>query len=272
MHLIYKCLIWTCQSTCKYITWMHMTTHGERMLRLLILTILQAKKKVICHFGLPCASWVLLSRATTARTWLAPLGDTTVAAVRLGNLLTSRTESYSKRDGCIQSHNIYQYSSPIVYPYIIELPGRMCLLIYLVLAHEGHFTLEQPATSLIFRHPRFLEIISKIKATWYMTYCFLLHSFVAHNFCGSQQSNEFPTFGGARFPPSITSLLGQGLESELLDATPWKQISQKERDIFKHPKHLAIQNSSFENEEPPQKKGSIGEALHRLRRKETLCW
>lgn len=96
---------------------------------LLLVSLLRAKKRVIVHFGVPCSSWVLLSRATTARTWLAPLGDCSVKSVADGNLLAA----------------------------------RMCILIYIILAHQGHFTIEQPSTSLLFRHPRFQQIISLVK-------------------------------------------------------------------------------------------------------------
>ena len=63
---------------------------GANRPRLLIVSVLRAKKNVVAHFGLPCASWVFLSRATTARTWLAPLGDLSVKSVVEGNLLCSR--------------------------------------------------------------------------------------------------------------------------------------------------------------------------------------
>lgn len=42
---------------------------------------------------------------------------------------------------------------------------RMCILIYLILAQQGTFTIEQPSTSLLFRHPRFQALISKIHAS-----------------------------------------------------------------------------------------------------------
>lgn len=45
--------------------------------------------------------------------------------------------------------------------------GRMCILIYIILAHQGHFTIEQPSTSLLFRHPRFQQIISLVKESWF---------------------------------------------------------------------------------------------------------
>ena len=40
---------------------------------------------------------------------------------------------------------------------------RMCILIWLILAQQGQFTLEQPSTSLLFRHPRFQQIIGLCK-------------------------------------------------------------------------------------------------------------
>ena len=37
---------------------------------------------MVIHFGLPCGSWVALSRGTTGRCFLGPLGDVTVACAR----------------------------------------------------------------------------------------------------------------------------------------------------------------------------------------------
>ena len=45
---------------------------------------------MVCHFGLPCGSFVLASRGTTLRTFLAPMGNPNIPSVALGNLLTSR--------------------------------------------------------------------------------------------------------------------------------------------------------------------------------------
>ena len=63
---------------------------GPNRPRLLLVAVLRGKKKLVVHFGLPCASWVLLSRGTTARSWLAPLGDVSVKCVADANLLCSR--------------------------------------------------------------------------------------------------------------------------------------------------------------------------------------
>ena len=47
---------------------------------------------------------------------------------------------------------------------------RMCILIYMILAHMGTFTIEQPSTSLLFRHPRFQQIVGLVKVAWRSLY------------------------------------------------------------------------------------------------------
>ena len=56
-----------------------------------MITCLRSTKRTVWHFGLPCGSWVLLSRGTTLRTFLSPLGDAGVESVALANLLCARS-------------------------------------------------------------------------------------------------------------------------------------------------------------------------------------
>ena len=65
--------------------------HGLLMvLRLAMVLVLAGAERMVCHFGLPCGSFVVASRGTTLRTYLSPMGDLKVPSVALGNLLTSR--------------------------------------------------------------------------------------------------------------------------------------------------------------------------------------
>ena len=136
---------------------------GPNRPRLLLVAVLRGKKKLVAHFGLPCASWVLLSRGTTARSWLAPLGDVSVKCVADANLLCSRL-------GILKAINLeLSFQQPFPnnkFKTVFAPIGRMCLLIILILAHQGNFTIEQPSTSLIFRHPRFRQLISMFKVPW----------------------------------------------------------------------------------------------------------
>ncbi len=59
-------------------------------LRLALLLVLQGVDRMVCHFGLPCGSFVLASRGTTLRSFLTPMGNPNIPSVALGNLLTSR--------------------------------------------------------------------------------------------------------------------------------------------------------------------------------------
>lgn len=61
------------------------------LLRLLIVAIMQSKPgQLVATFGIVCSSWVVISRGTSGRSWIAPLGDTSQRFVREGNQMTSR--------------------------------------------------------------------------------------------------------------------------------------------------------------------------------------
>jgi hypothetical protein len=78
-----------------------------------------------------------------------------------------RTEStgvYTKKIWCLMGENWEKMNLHIT---LTCSHGRMCILIYIILAHQGHFTIEQPSTSLLFRHPRFQQIISLVKESWF---------------------------------------------------------------------------------------------------------
>lgn len=56
--------------------------------------------------------------------------------------------------------------------------SRMVLLIYMILGQHGTFTLEQPATSLIYRHRRMQQLFKIIRVTF--LHLQLHHLFVKH--------------------------------------------------------------------------------------------
>ena len=55
-----------------------------------IVAILCCKPTSVIVLAVVCGSWVSVSRGTTTRTWLDPLGDPTINCVVKGNLLASR--------------------------------------------------------------------------------------------------------------------------------------------------------------------------------------
>lgn len=86
--------------------------------------------------GIQCSSWVSISRGTTLRSFFAPLGNQDVKCVADGNVMTSRS----------------------------------CLVCLLVMALGGYWVLEQPASSLMFRHPRMQQLcqLAKVRILIYV--------------------------------------------------------------------------------------------------------
>ena len=56
--------------------------------------------------------------------------------------------------------------------------GRMVLAFLLLISKQGVFVLEQPKSSLLYRHPRFQQLLRLVKAGLQVT-C-LKHTFVDH--------------------------------------------------------------------------------------------
>ncbi|CAL1139171.1 unnamed protein product [Cladocopium goreaui] len=94
---------------------------------LLISTILRSKSDAVYAFGLVCSSFVSVSRGSTFRHYFLPLGDPSSASAQLGNLLCA----------------------------------RMILALILIMSRGGVWLLEQPVSSLVFRHPRFRELLRR---------------------------------------------------------------------------------------------------------------
>lgn len=58
--------------------------------------------------------------------------------------------------------------------------SRMILAILLIVARGGVWVLEQPASSLVFRHPRFRKLLEVSKASWWVVYSFLFWTLFEH--------------------------------------------------------------------------------------------
>ena len=84
-----------------------------------------------CWKGVKCSTWVSICRATTLRSFFNPCGLESLACVRQGNLMAAR-EALS------------------------------CLLVHCLM---GVFVIEQPSTSLLFRHPRLQWLCDRVNAT-----------------------------------------------------------------------------------------------------------
>lgn len=70
--------------------------------------ILRSAPGCVCHFGLACGSWVIVSRGTTLRTFLAPMGRTDLQCVSDANTLVSRLGEQCER--CVAHKYIYIYA------------------------------------------------------------------------------------------------------------------------------------------------------------------
>ena len=60
--------------------------------RTLIQTVLRSKPNAIFHIGLVCSSWVAISRASTGRSFLNPLGHVHLPLVHSSNVMVSRCQ------------------------------------------------------------------------------------------------------------------------------------------------------------------------------------
>lgn len=66
-----------------------LTTPGGFVTALLAVLGCEVQDHIVV-IAIVCSSFVSISRGTTRRTFLSPLGDTSVKSVRLGNLLAAR--------------------------------------------------------------------------------------------------------------------------------------------------------------------------------------
>ena len=161
---------------CIYIYIMHISgfpaffppcSHGlprRLFLRLLMSIILRSKLEAVYHFGLVCGSWVVASRGSTLRSYLAPMGMSTSAAVQLGNAMVSRLGPYKNSLFRLTMEKMeYTHLYLLAYNVFTVMP-MFILLALLIYAIHGTWTLEQPHWSLLFRHRRFQWLLKRLVA------------------------------------------------------------------------------------------------------------
>ena len=109
--------------------------------------LLQAKPEFVMMLGVPCSTWVAMSRASTKRHFFVPLGDTTRPVVDDANTLMARPD--------LQVHSCMRaYTCNILHA------DRVVLALYLCVARGLVWCIEQPRSSLLFKHPRMQPFLS----------------------------------------------------------------------------------------------------------------
>ena len=166
-------------------------------LRLLLLSILRAKEGAVFTFGVVCSSFVAVSRGSTFRHYFLPLGDPTSPSNQLGNLLAARRPIgnpeymfgqrkkgvYKKRKlkliairykivgfrqcGCALDWWFLEKGtfSALILQVGTRPSCRTMLAIIFILSRQCVWCIEQPSSSLLFRHPRFNQLMHLTTAT-----------------------------------------------------------------------------------------------------------
>ena len=97
-----------------------------------LVSVLRGDENGFCNWsGIKCATWVAISRPTTLRSFFSPLGNRELLCVEEGNQMAART----------------------------------ALLLLLVGVLSGVFVVEQPSSSLLFRHPRLQWVCGIVRVT-----------------------------------------------------------------------------------------------------------
>ena len=103
-----------------------------KLIRTHLVSILRGSKEGFVNWqGIQCSTWVSISRPTTLRSFFAPLGNRELQCVENGNCMAA----------------------------------RLALVCLLVMALSGRFVVEQPGSSLLWRHPRLQWLCCLIRAT-----------------------------------------------------------------------------------------------------------
>ena len=138
--------------------------------------ILRSKLEAVYHFGLVCGSWVVASRGSTLRSFLAPMGLSTSAAVQIGNAMVSRLGPYKNFLFRMETHTyIYIYILYLGAYNMFSVMLRFILLALLIYAVHGTWTLEQPHSSLMFRHKRFQWLLKRLVAPRFKLIIIYIH-------------------------------------------------------------------------------------------------
>lgn len=101
----------------------------------------------VVWFGILCSTWSTMSRGSTRRSYLFPLGLEYLPCVAEGNIMVARRPSRFPIK-CVDALN------PAI-PNPFQTAVRCCLMMALISCLNGIFIVEQPRQSLLNRHPRF---------------------------------------------------------------------------------------------------------------------
>ena len=141
--------------------WLYFYCWLKSLLRLLMMTILNCKEHSVFHFGLTCGTWVVTSRGSTLRHFLAPMGLLSAPSVKQQIWWWQGRGSEVLTHACLHMKIIYFFLSIDPSTWF-----RFVMLALLIHAKNGTWTLEQPSSSLLYRHERFQWLIKKFKVTW----------------------------------------------------------------------------------------------------------
>ena len=134
------------------------------------MTILQSAPDAVFSFAIVCSSFVAVSRGSTHRHYFLPLGDQNAPSVQLGNILMSRTAP-------VHNRSVYLGSAVEITNQTLGMLARIALAILLIVARGGTFVIEQPKSSLLYRHPRFNQLLRLMTAALPRIACFQYGTF-----------------------------------------------------------------------------------------------
>ena len=114
----------------------------------------------LAWFGILCSSWIATSRGTTHRSYVCPHGYIEYRSVSEGNVMAARFFVCKTFITCREGlQGILRLAGKT---WLRLRCARMCLL---VVALGGNFVVEQPKSSLLFRHERMQWLCTKLKAS-----------------------------------------------------------------------------------------------------------
>ena len=121
--------------------------------RLGMLAILEAKLGgLLAMLGHCCSSWVSISKGSTYRSFLNPMGHTGYAKVRDANVMSCRS-------GAVIRWHVFGMFDLWCN---ISIPVRTVLLLLMVESLSGVWVVEQPGSSLLFDAERFVWLIGHL--------------------------------------------------------------------------------------------------------------
>ena len=116
--------------------------------RTAMIAILQSDPSgFVIWFGILCSTWSAMSRGSTRRSYLCPLGLESMQCVAEGNVMVARCHVNSTLIRSVRTRSPNTYTG--------VGPARCVLMMALISCLNGIYILEQPRQSLLNRHPRF---------------------------------------------------------------------------------------------------------------------